>query len=138
MSFARLAKLRGRSLGEWRGRSSQVAVRWAERIGLGDVGEPAESDLERWIAEDSAGSAVRGPFFASLADRPGTLQALGEVDRELVARLRARVDRFLAGHCDLSTGGGILFPAFGRRTGIGAGFRFSIPALRAITRQSGS
>ena len=101
MSFARLAKLRGRSLGEWRGRSSQVAVRWAERIGLGDVGEPAESDLERWIAEDSAGSAVRGPFFASLADRPGTLQALGEVDRELVARLRARVDRFLAGHCDL-------------------------------------
>ena len=101
MSMARLAKLRGRSSAEWRERSSQAVLRLAERIGLGDVGEPREADLRGWIGDESAGSAVPGPFFASLADRPGTLQALGEVDREFTVRLRARADRFLAGRCDL-------------------------------------
>jgi hypothetical protein len=101
MIMARLAKLRGRSLNEWRDRTSRASLRWAERIGFGDVGEPGEGDLERWMGEESAGSAVRGPFFASVADRPGTLQALGEVDREYLSRLRARADRFLAGRCDL-------------------------------------
>ena len=101
MSIARMAKLRGRTFGEWRGRSSQAALRLAERIGIGDVGEPVEADLERWIGDDSPGSVVRGPFFASLADRPGTLRALGEVDRDFTTRVRARADRFLAGRCDL-------------------------------------
>ena len=100
MSIAGLSKLRGRSRAEWYSRSGQVAARWLERIGFGDVGEPAEGKLSRLIGEDSPGPAVRGPFFASLADRAATLDALGTLDPQF-AGLRARADRFLAGRVDL-------------------------------------
>ena len=101
MSTSWLAKLRGRSRAEWRERSAQAATRWLERIGFGDVGEPADADLDRLVGPDSPGRAIRGPFFASLEDRDATLDALGRVDPEFTAKLRLRADRFLAGHCDL-------------------------------------
>ena len=101
MTMARLAKLRGRSLAEWRGRSAQAASRWLERIGIGDIGEPSDAQLSRLIGDESPGPAVSGPFFASLADRRMTLDALGRVDPGFMPKLRERADRFLAGRCDL-------------------------------------
>ena len=101
MTMARLARLRGRSLAEWRGRSAQTASRWLERIGIGDIGEPSNAELNRLIGEDSRGPAVSGPFFASLSDRAATLRALGMVDPDFMPKLRQRADRFLAGRGDL-------------------------------------
>ena len=101
MTLARLAKLRGRSPAELYGRSAQMASRWLERMGFGDVGEPMGAELSRLIGEDSAGPAVRGPFFASLADRAATLEALGRFDPGVAAGLCARADRYLAGYRDL-------------------------------------
>lgn len=100
MRIAGLSKLRGRSRAEWYSRSGQVAARWLERMGFGDIGEPTDAELTHLIGEDSPGPAVRGPFFASLADRATTLDALGSLDPGF-AGLRARADRFLAGRVDL-------------------------------------
>jgi hypothetical protein len=101
MTIPRLSKLRGRSPAEWIGRSSQAASRWLERIGFGDIGEPRDAEVRRLIGEDDPGPAVRGPFFASLADRGATLEALGSVDHGFADALRARADRILAGRADL-------------------------------------
>jgi len=101
MTIARLAKLRGRSPAEWRGRTAQAASRWLERIGFGDIGEPTDEECSRLLGEASEAPAVPSPFFESLVDRAATLRALGEIDPAFPSALRARADRFLAGRCDL-------------------------------------
>jgi hypothetical protein len=97
----RLRRLRGRSPAEWRERSAQAASRLLERVGVGDVGEPAGDRLTSLIGEDAPGSFIRGPFFASLGDRTGTLAALGRIDPGVTAGLRGRADAILAGQYDL-------------------------------------
>jgi len=117
-----LDKLRGRSATELLDRARQGAVRWLERRGLGDVGEPEPARLLG--ADASTAPAIRGPFFASLADRGATLRALAAVDPEFEASLRTRADRLLGGrydllgHRDLALGPAIdwwLEPLAGRR-----------------------
>jgi hypothetical protein len=105
-----LRRLRGRTAAEWRERSAQAASRWLERIGFGDVGEPNAEQLRRLIGEDFAGSFVRGPFFASLADRSGTLQALGTIDPGLETSVRPPADAILAGRYDLLGYTGLAVP----------------------------
>ena len=97
----RLRRLRGRSAAEWRDRSAQAASRLLERVGVGDVGEPEGDRLTSLIGEDTRGSFIRGPFFASLADRTRTLAALGMVDPGVTTGLRERADAILAGTYDL-------------------------------------
>ena len=93
------AKLRGRTASELLDRARQGAARWLERRGLGDLGEPRAGRL----FEGDAGNApaIRGPFFASLADRDATLRALRSVNPQFEAALRARADRLLGGRYDL-------------------------------------
>ena len=94
-----LDKLRGRSAQELLDRARQGATRWLERYGVGDVGEP---DAIRLFDGDPAASpAIRGPFFASVADREGTLAALRRADPDFEAALCRRADRLLGGSFDL-------------------------------------
>lgn len=118
-----LSKLRGRSASELLDRARQGAVRWLERQGLGDVGEPDPSRL--FIGDPSSAPTVRGPFFASLQDRDATLQALRDGHSDYESNLRARADRALGGsfdllgHRDLSFGNPVnwwLDPVAGVRT----------------------
>jgi len=102
-----LGKLRGRSASELLDRARQGAARWFERRGIGDLGEP---DPARLFTDDtSASPSIRGPFFASLADRDATLRALHEVDASFTASLRARADRLLGGAFDLLGHRGLAF-----------------------------
>lgn len=92
-------RIRGRSVAELRDRARQAGARWLERLGAGDNGAPAGPRLDALVA-DLQGPAIRGPFFASLDDREGTLAALRSFDGFELA-LRARADRLLAGRYDL-------------------------------------
>ena len=102
-----LNKLRGRSALELLDRARQGAVRWGERCGLGDVGEPKP---ERLLIDDAAMSpSLRGPFFASLENREATLRAFHELDASFMGSLRARADRLLGGSYDLLGHRGLAF-----------------------------
>ncbi|HEX6315222.1 MAG TPA: heparinase II/III family protein, partial [Gemmatimonadaceae bacterium] len=94
-----LARLRGRSASELLDRARQEAVRWLERRGLGDVGEPDASRL--FHGDVAAAPAIRGPFFAAVADRAGTIEALRAVDAGFETALRQRADRLSGGSFDL-------------------------------------
>jgi hypothetical protein len=96
---SRLGKLRWRTASELLDRARQVAARWLERRGLGDIGEPQPARL---LADD-AGQApsIRGPFFVAPGERDATLRALCEIDPEFESSLRARADRLLGGRYDL-------------------------------------
>jgi hypothetical protein len=93
-----LGKLRGRSATELLDRARQVAARWLERRGVGDVGEPR---VERLFVDDAGSApAIRGRFFAAFDDRAATLKALSSIDPQFAA-LRQRADRLLAQEYDL-------------------------------------
>lgn len=100
-------KLRGRSASELFDRARQGASRWLERRGIGDLGEPEPSRI--FASEAEAAPAIRGPFFASIAQRDATLRALQECGPEYLTRLRSRADRLLGGSFDLLGHQGLAF-----------------------------
>ena len=94
-----LRRLGGRTASELLDRARQGAVRWLERRGWGDLGEPQPSRL--FVQDAASGPAIRGPFFSSLDDREATLRALDTAAPDFESSLRSRADRLLVGQYDL-------------------------------------